>query len=221
VSNYKPLADIARKRLHEQRSGFTKPIRGAGKFAAGWHSATIAAVDTVRLSDKGYMVLTLEDGDIHHKQTVFLCNYTKDDYSHEFRSVFNALFGDTTGLYEELLVEHQEEALHMLRGLKLDIEIQPGPGYIIDKEPGGYCAYDVVSSEALVPLYTSATEARRAVEARGHKRSYNRITNATPTYAETNSQSLRNAAEAISRAAKTVYTHAADSKRPDGDSDPR
>lgn len=218
VDNYKPLTEIARRKIKEKRSGFTKPIRGAGRFAAGWHSVTIAAVDVARLSDRGFMTLTLEDGDTHHKQTVFLCNYDKTDYSREFRAVFTAMFEGEAELYEELLVEHQEEALHMLRGLKLDIEIQPGPGYTVDRESSGYCAYDVESGEALIPIQASVTEAKRAADARNYKRSYNRITNATPTHAEANSQSLRNAAEAISRAAETVYTHASDSERPDGDS---
>jgi hypothetical protein len=210
--SYKPLAAIAQRRLDEQRTGLTRPIRGAGRLDAGWHSVTIAAVDTARLSDKGYIILTLEASDVNHRQTVFLCNYDKTSYSREFRSIFMALFDTTAHLYEELLVSHQEEALHMLRGLKFDVEIQPGPGYTIDREPDGYVAFDVTSGGALIPPQPTVTDARRLVEARGHKRSYNRIQNATSTNAEANSQSLRNAAEAITRASQTVYTHAADSQ---------
>jgi hypothetical protein len=176
---------------------------------AGWHSVTIAAVDTTRLTDKGILGLTLEAGDVQHKQTVFLCNYNKEDYSKEFKSVFTALFESESSLYEQLLIDYQHEALHMLRGLKLDIEIQPGPGYTIERQADGYIAFDVISSKPLISPQQTVTTARKLVEARGHKRSYNRIANASPTHTEKNSESLRNAAEAITRAAETVYTHGA------------
>lgn len=209
---YKPLAEIARRRVADQRTELSKPLRGAGRLPSGWHSVVVAAVDTARVSDRGTITLTLEVGDIHHKQSIWLLSYDKESISVEFDHIIAALFDDAVDEYIDLLSgEHQLEALHMLRGLRLDVEIQPGPGYIIDRTPDGYIAVDAKTDEPITPPQLEVRQTRTLAEARGYKRSYTKVTNATSTHAEKNCESLRNAATAIVDAAETNYTHATDS----------
>jgi hypothetical protein len=84
--------------------------------------------------------------------------------------------------------------------MRLDIEITPDKGYIIDKELGQYVAKEATTGKILTKPFDRIREARLSAEAANHRRSFNRITNVEATFPQENYKTLQNARAAIIKA---------------------
>lgn len=200
--HYKPLAELL-KTLDTSivSEGLQKPLRGSGKLEAGWHSVVVGGVDLARLGDLGRMQLILESDSGNHRESVFLMNRASSDLSFVFRKLLEGFFGDSgeaLKIYIGLLKSYQTDALQVLRGMKIDVEIKPGPGYTLQESGGAYEVRDAETGQLVVPgSFVSLGEARARAEGAGYKRSFNRVSNVQATNADYNIEALRNAEKAI------------------------
>lgn len=203
---YRPLADVVSNILAApEKEGLSRPLRGSGYLDAGWHEVTIMAVDTDRLEDKGRVTITFEaTGDIH-REAVWLLTSDKSRLSVTFRLLVTGLFQDYAVDYISYLnTDKQQTFLEALRGMKLGLDIQPGPGYTIHLTEDGYVGVDTESGQQVVGPAPSLHKLKLEAEAARLRRSYNRITNTEATHADVyNYQALCNAAEAILGTAQT------------------
>jgi hypothetical protein len=198
--NYKPLDSVLRQiRLTSATQGLDTPLRGSGKLPVGWHSVVVSAIDTTRLADQGRFTITVDSDGHIHKQSIFTLNRDNTELGHNFRILVRGLFDtdDKCTDYVDVLLEDQEQAIQMLRGMKIDVDIQPESGYIVDKAQGSYVAKEATTGKVLTQPLDRIKDARTSAEAQGYKRSYNRIKNAEATFPEENYQTLQNARQAI------------------------
>jgi hypothetical protein len=159
-------------------------------------------VDTDRLEDLGRFSVVFDSDGHTHTQSIFLYNKDKTELSWLFRKFLRGVFDldDNCREFLEAMLGDNAEALHMLRGMKLEVDIQPGPGYIIDSDDGAYIAKDAQTGKPVSPQRTTVQGARQTAEAGGYKRSYNRMENVQSIYSEENFKALQNAREAVTQA---------------------
>lgn len=213
MKKYTPLTAILQKVSNNIASqGMDAPIKGSGRLTVGWHSVVITSVDTTRLDDQGRFSVVLDSGVQTHNHSVFVLDMAKTDLGWQFRMLVKGLFNDDIQCKEfiDIMLADNNEALQALRGMKLDVEIQPGPGYVIDSGQGGYIAKNAQTGEVVTEALPSIQATRKSAESTGLKRSYTRVSNVESTFSEENFKALQNAREAIISAEKTNSTSISD-----------
>lgn len=165
------------------------PIRGTGKLPVGTHAVTITGVDTLFLHTRGQVQLTFSAGaEMYERLTVYL--YTKDNsaYSFRFRKIIRALFlEDALDLYADLLEQHTIDGLQLLRGLKLNVEVDVDDGYTVLAVPGGYSisthSHKVFQTMQDLVQFTTSNNLRRATTQIVGVSSYGQLSNTRALHA--------------------------------------
>jgi hypothetical protein len=169
----------------------------------GPHDVTITAVDSSGV-DRGAIDFVFEDAEGRsHKEKVFLADYKdKEAFSVSIRRIWAALFlnRDVTDRFLDEW-NANKEAHNMFTGMKLNITLKPGPGYVVkvtdDRKFGGY---DSENGNLLTQLYDSVEDVKNEAGAKNIKRAFRRIFQAKATNADRNIAQLDAAIKARAQA---------------------
>lgn len=128
-----------------------------------------------------------------HRESIWLLTRDKSRLSRSFRVLVGGIFGDHAVEYMEFIRgADQETYLAGLRGMKLSVEIKPGPGYTIHSDGEGYIGKDAILGTAVTQSHPDIYKVKREAEAKNLKRSYNKLVNSEATYATDNYEALQN-----------------------------
>lgn len=181
-----------------EKEGLDTPLRGSGRLESGWHDVTIMSVETDRLADQGRITVVFDKQGVYHKEFFWILTRDKTKLSHSFKTLVEGVFGDHSVDYiQHLEGPYQADIFQVLRGMKLSIDIQPGPGYTVHLSGGEYVAMDVTLGIPLTKPMSDVYKVRREAERMGLKRSYNKLRNTEATFADDNFEAFQNACEAI------------------------
>lgn len=204
---YKPLLDaLAASGAQSRDLDENIPARG-GALQAGDHDVSIASVDMSRLGGQGSVRLSLESDDGTHHETLWLTERDRAVLSWKFTGFLNGLFLRTE-IYDEFQAACRElgdQSFNLFRGMRLRIQLSPGPGYRMHLTPTRqYVIVDAVSGRHLIHgVFGSESEARRVADARGLRRSFNRISryeSISDTVADANWAAFQSARAGLKRA---------------------
>lgn len=176
---YKPLliALAASGRQSRDLDEFI-PAR-AGGLIAGWHDVSIVSVDMSRLASHGSIKLVLESDDGIHTENLWLVERDRPALSWKFTNFLNALClrPEIYDSFQEAIRALGDTALNLFRGMRVRVQLVPGPGYRMHLTPTRqYAIVDATTGGQVVAgTFSSESEARRVADARGLKRSFNRV----------------------------------------------
>lgn len=189
------LAEIARGRLKSTPGGTVVTGRTLGRLDAGTHDVRIESVNTSCLGTRGFVDLTYGDAQQRtHRDRIWVLNRDGTTLSWRMQQLAGALFG-CTNAWLAAVEQDQEQAFHLLRGMKLTITMEPGPGYQVEQSPVGWQA--VLSGQVVAGAQT-IQETHRQAQAAGHSRSWLRVKGVTGgRHLDDNQQALSNATAAL------------------------
>lgn len=185
------LAEIARRRSAAAPS-VSLTSRSLSRLDAGTHDVRIEAVNTSCLETRGFIDLTYGDAQERtHRDRIWVLSRDGQQLSYRLRQLVQALF-DRESDWLALVDQNQEQAFHMLRGMKLKVTLVDGPGYQVHSAPAGWQA---VLSGQIVAAAPTIQEVHQKAQAAGHRRSWLQVKGVTgDQHLDYNQQALDNAA---------------------------
>jgi hypothetical protein len=145
----------------------------------------------------------ISDYDNTHKSQWFLLNKQKTEISYYMRMLFHALFDGDAQVRDDFLALTTKDTGHwqLLRGMRVQINIQPTAGHAVDFVGSGYVALNALTNEKLSSICNTVEQARAAAQARGFGRSFNNVKEIFSVGTDDNVEALRNAVEGLKGAA--------------------
>lgn len=168
------LNSILKKKGYERLAA---PIAGSGRFPEGRTRISVANVDTKDFF-RGFMISMFKSVDKNsqntHKQLYFVLTKDKSQLSRDFKSFLEGLFGDPEFIdivTEQFMLKNPEDVAHILRGMKVEVDMVYRSGYDIIRADLGYMLLDTKTSSYITDRgFNSVKEARAYAQGKGLKR---------------------------------------------------
>ena len=189
----------------------SKVIAGnSGNYLAegGPYPVTVAAVNTEKLADKGYINVIFEsDTGKTHSQNIFVAPGKKEiEEKQTLAFAIRRLFGGLlkAEVVQGTLMEELKSgpaALNLLVSMKLGIVLKRGKGFIVKATDGGlFGAYDSETGKPVTALYPTVDEVKLEAGAKNIRRAMFDISEVRLTHADDNAKRLHASIESRSSA---------------------
>jgi len=177
---------------------------GTSFLDEGEHDVTIQSVDMTKAEENRITVVFADEKGRVYNERGFIMSQDEAEMSFTVRLILSATLCNKEALAKFLEIgANDDRVFEMLTGMKLRVNLQRGPGFVIKvKGDGVFAAYEVSKGGVVAKEPIPDTEAEQLVEAKelaeaqGLKRSFLRIRGAEATHAVENVVAFMAAAEA-------------------------